>query len=423
MNHVPTLLVLVLAAAAAAAAAAKTPDASVHATALELPSIDGLAGRPQHSLIGFLHSGSASAPVDELVKPLLPALWRSGDLTGEIQPRARTMDVRSIHVLSDVWRYPFQGAKPPFEDLTRWNRLVDRDARRFGANVLYDIWNEPSLGMYWVDWFAKGPAQRALAETAFFNVFESAHDTIRRVHGDQTKVIGPSLPAYNIEMMKRFMEACLHRGIKVHAIAWHEFPEDANGIKAIETHLLHARREFIDNPRYAAVGVKELLITEALSSQTWAEPAAFLAHLYHAEKGGAGGLVRACWDEKSSRRSTSNCWNNSLDGLLTSEGAPRPNYWAGVAYARSTRLRIASHSWDGIYAFASRDEQGRATWLLASINHQSVLVRLPEKIRVTVSRLDRSDRFASHPQPGATPFHGDTLAVAPGEVVLLSFDR
>lgn len=414
-----TILATMLAIATSGAAVSTVPDGAVSLDAVAA----GVALRDVRPIFGLVHAASTSAPPDNLIAPLHPILWRAGRLTPDLVPRMRVVGASPVHVISDVWGYPMDGRPAPFADMAAFSDQVRRQAERLGPDALYDIWNEANSGDFWLGWFPQGPTRAQDAELRFYDTFEAAYRAIERVHGRNTRVAGPSLNRYDFEALRHFMDAMLERGVRVDTLAWHDFPTTPEGVAAIETHLKEARRAFVDDPRYASVGVRHLLVGESMSYETSMSPGLVLAHLYHAEAGGASGLLRACWDEpgQGRRPATGNCWNDSLDGLLTPDGAPRAAYWAVAAYAGSGKGRAGSTMLaPGVYAIAARPAAGSARILVASTRRQAVVVRIPK--RATVARMARvpliGDGRAAMGRPEFRPVTAGTVQLGPQEVVV-----
>lgn len=376
-------------------------------------------------ILGLVHGASATAPANARIAGLHPSFWRAGQLTAKIAPRMRAAGATPVQALSDVWGYPMDGKSPPFADMAAFDLQVRRQAERLGPDAIYSVWNEPNSGDFWGGWFPAGPTRTQDAERRLYDTFEAAYRAVEGVHGRAAKVAGPSFNRYDLAAMRRFMDAMLERRVRINTLAWHDFPTTLEGIEAIEAHLREARHAFIEDPRYAAVGVRQLLIEESMAYETHFAPGALIAHLYHAEAGGAAGLLRACWDEPAvgGGRKASNCWNDSLDGLLTPKGQPRAAYWAMAAYAASGRGRIGARRLaPGIYAFASRPAPGRAVVLVASARRTPVVVDLPPRLEgARVARIPlRGDGREPMPRPASAPTGGQ-LQLAPQEVVVVEF--
>lgn len=376
------------------------------------------------TIFGLVHAASTSKPSDALIQALHPAFWRTGSLTADLVPRMRSVGAIPVHVVSDIWGYPMDGRAPPFNNMEAFSAQVRRQAERLGPDALYDIWNEANSADFWMGWFAPGPTRVQDAEEKFYDTFEVAYRAIESVHGRDAKIAGPSLNVYKFEALRRFMDEMLTRGVRVDTLAWHDFPTTLEGVEAIQTHLDEARRAFIEDPRYAPVGVKHLLVAESMSYETHFAPGLLFAHLYHAEAGGAVGLLRACWDEPSRNRKVSNCWNNSLDGLLTPEGAPRAAYWAMAAYAATGRSRIGMLSpARGVYAIASRPAPGHTSVVVASARDSALVVDLPRLAGVLkVARIAMAgDGRAAMPRPDFVSVPTGEIRLGPQEVVVLDF--
>ena len=419
-NRILTIILATMVAISAPAAAVSTvPDAVISLDAVMAQA----APRDVRPIFGLVHAASASSPSDNLIAPLHPVLWRAGRLTPDLAPRMRSAGASPVHALSDVWGYPMDGRPAPFADMAAFSAQVRRQAERLGPDALYDVWNEANSRDFWLGWFPQSPTRAQDAEMTFYDTFEAAYRAVERVHGPAAKVAGPSLNRYNFEALRRFMDAMLERGVRVDTLAWHDFPTTPEGIAAIETHLKEARRAFIDDPRYASVGVRRLLVGESMSYETSMSPGLVLAHLFHAEAGGASGLLRACWDEpgQGRRSPVSNCWNNSLDGLLTADGAPRAAYWAVAAYAGSAKGRVGSKMLaPGVYAIAARPAPGSARILVASARRQAVTVRIPQRATgVRVARIPLiGDGRAAMGRPRFQPVTAGTVQLGPQEVVM-----
>ena len=377
------------------------------------------------TIFGLVHAASPSAPSDALIEALHPAYWRTGSLTADLVPRMRSVGAIPVHVVSDIWGYPMDGHAPPFEDLAAFSAQVRRQAELLGPDALYDIWNEANSADFWMGWFAESPTRIPDAERKFYDTFEAAYRAIETVHGDNTRIAGPSLNIYKFDALRRFMDEMLARDVRVDTLAWHDFPTTLEGVAAIQTHLEEARRAFIEDPRYAHVGVKHLLVAESMSYETHFAPGLLFAHLFHAEAGGAVGLLRACWDEPArGKRTTSNCWNNSLDGLLTQDGAPRAAYWAMAAYAATGRGRIGALALaPGIYAIASHPANGHTSVVLASARDGAVVVgipKLPGTVRATRITMAGNGR-AAMPRPGVVLVTAREVRLEPQQVIVLDF--
>jgi hypothetical protein len=285
------------------------------------------------SMSGFLHSLSGGQPPDAMILPLKPRLWRGGP-SPECLSRIHKFGARLIVVVSDIWRGQ-QKEKMPYEDYPAWERLVRQVGRSLkGNDVIYDIWNEPETKLFW-----RGtPLQ-------FLETFRRAHNVLRQELGAAATISGPSIVLWGNAGLgiPQFMDFCRSNRLQVNVLSWHELGEERE-IPEIANHLRYARKEFIDNPDYAGVGVKEIQVNEIVGSSCHAKPGAILAWLSYLEAGGADGACKACWDEEDG---SSSCSNFTLDGLLTPKSfRPRAAWWVYKLYSDGVGSRVASTSSD-----------------------------------------------------------------------------
>lgn len=333
------------------------------------------------SRVGFLHSINDTAPPDEVIRPLRPGLIRAADSTRTFQggttPLARSLDLAEVYnlVLSDSWGYPPNWV-PPYEDLDGWRNLVrttiEREdlvaaARAEPERVLFEPWNEPDVPIFW-----------AGTEEQFFEVFHAAEQVIRDVYPDAV-IAGPSIGFYNVEYIRTFLDLCLENGVRLDVLAFHAFQND---VVSLGDDIAEVRREFLENPRYSPLGIRGIVVNEYAFITHDLLPGENLGFLYLLEEGGVLRGARACWGD--------NCFNASLDGLLTPETKePRAVWWAYRAYAAGVDSRVVSALTDRqIVAIASGEglEAGAAQVL---IGHIGVLVeRPPTEITLTLRGLD-----------------------------------
>ena len=378
------ILRLRLAAAAAAAATAVLVAVPCSLAAAAEPSatidfaqrIDG-----QPSMSGFLHSLGATDPPPELVAPLRPRLWRGVPRTVNFA-RARSFGARPVVVLSDFWGYPgtnYHRHGPPWLDLERWGDRVEREARRFGPDVVWDIWNEPDSRVFWDG-----------TEDQFALVFRTAEARLRAVLGPST-VVGPSLSHYEGGRMRRFVAACAELGCTLDALAWHELLGPSTRLSAIVSHLRDARR-FSTLP---------LFVTEIVGQEDQTRPGALVGYFSALERGGAAGAARACFGTEGDENA---CISRSLNGLLVN-GPVRTtsSWWATATYASGVGRRVATVRRSGgaaVLAARCGTGGGHATVLLGrenrSVGRDGWRIRL-EGLRA-LPCVGRSKRIVARPK-------------------------
>lgn len=284
------------------------------------------------SLNGFLHGMGPENPADARITPLQPGLWRAIPTTAPFV-RATSFGARYTVVLSDTYGYPIDNwggrGKAPYEDYGAWANHVRSVAKRAKqAEVIWDIWNEPDDPYFW-----NGTREQ------YFMTYLVAYNTLRDELGTDPIMSGPSTSAWNREFIEQFLNFCVAYGCDVDAVSWHELFGQITGI---DNHLLEAREDFVENPRYASLGLSEVHVNEVGSAADQYHPGEIVGELHYLERGGADAAARACWDAMVGR---SNCQRDTLDGLLTPRlFEPRAAWWAAKEYADGRRARVATTS-------------------------------------------------------------------------------
>lgn len=292
------------------------------------------------SMSGFLLAVNETTPPDSKILPLRPKFWRTGAYQ-TLYARTTGFGARFCVNCSDVWGYQVHPA--PFENYPAYADRMKKIVTDLNSRpAIYDLWNEPDTAQFWHG-----------SRIQFFETFKVAHDAIRAEQPD-AHIAGPSISAYNHDYIQDFLNYCLGKGIKLDVLTWHEFRDGAS-LPQISQSLQEARRDFVDNPAYAALGIKEIQINEAIGQSIQFKPGSSLAVLDQLERGGADASSHACWPDGKG----SNCDNQSLDGLLTPKfRETRSAWWAYKAYADGAASRVASASDNPrVYALASRESR------------------------------------------------------------------
>ena len=153
-------------------------------------------------------------------------------------------------VVSDLWGYP-PSWTPPYTNWTAWDAhcsAIATASLAYPNVVIFDIWNEPNGGGFWVGTFDQ-----------FMQTFSHCHDAIRsRI--PNAVISGPSVSAWS-PMVESFVQGCQNYSIVLDALSWHEFPDDAQ-IPSIATHLAEAMSLM---QTYPSVGIKEYHVNEIIS--------------------------------------------------------------------------------------------------------------------------------------------------------------
>lgn len=390
------------------------------------------------SMSGFLGSISETEPPDERIEPLRPAYIRL--IKGYWQPdgSGATVDLPTIKRLTAMktamfitpgtpWKYNQRSDVPykwQYHDYPAWEKCVRETARKVkgkGYDIIWDIQNEPdSTDLFW-----KGGTRQQ-----FFETFVRAAKVLRDELGPKVTTSGPCLARYDPDFIGEFLDYCLTHGVSLPVLTWHELFVD-DDIPSVTEHLHEARRRFVNNPAYARLGIKKILINEFVGPKVYYQPGEVLGYIKALELGGADGACRTTWGKDET--GVENDRNTSLDGLLTAGSyQPRAVWWAYKHYADSVPSRVQSTSSDvRIVSFASRGGDAKdapARVLIGyyaykdSPNMMSVRLRFQglkavpalakaTKVRVKIDQIPNSGE-ASVPQLKTVA--EDTLAVNKG---------
>lgn len=338
---------------------------------------------------GLLAGMSAEKPAADFVTPLAPIQVRGWQSTVPVD-RVKALPARWILLLSDTWGYPSENypngaGKAPFEDEVGWDTKVGEQIRatKGRADVLYEPWSAPDIP----DFFNG-------TEEQFHRVWLLAYAAVRRELGSAALMVGPSISSYDPDRITRFLEFCLARGCQVDVLSWQELVSSPADITQITAHLQDARTRFVQNPRYARLGIKEINITEYGSSADQYRPGETVAYVSALEGGQADGAGRSCFSAPSG---DSNCYNNTLDGLLgPSSGKPNGVWYVMAAYAATLAGRVASTTTPGISAFAGKPNPASKAIQVVVGNHRTAAGPAEEKSPIVdISGLPSVPEFAA----------------------------
>lgn len=314
------------------------------------------------SLSGFLGTLDDEIVLDEFLIPLDAKYWRAGPPSEEVLIRAESLGIRYICVVSDAWGYP-GGIDPPFSDYAAWEETVRSIARHYGTRVVYDIWNEPDIPIFWGFWWGA-------TYDRFLETYRRAHDVIREELGDTAIISGPSISLFSMERLHQFCDFCRDNLLRVQVLAFHMLYQPDILLPAMEESIAKARTDFVDNPTYTGVGLQELHVNEYIMAYKQnVRPGSALAFLRHMERAGVDGACKACWSHPDDCDNILDCYldfenwktcsDGSINGLLTPDFQPRAIWWAYKYYADGVHSRVQAESSDcRIMAVASRHSEG-----------------------------------------------------------------
>ena len=327
---------------------------------------------PVWLLTGFLDTlcngeGDKVVP-DHLIRRVKPQYWRSAFFC-EYSPGWRKAFIHIIDDLSipfcDVlyaeWWSKQWGARP-WEQLDTYYEVVYNlvaNAKREGHNIRYwENWNEPDVKQFW-----PGTRQQ------FFQTSKVAHDAIRAA--DPQAWVGgsawsnfpfPYLAGYNqlkpfgedtdgFVSFVDFLRYCQQHDVQLDFLVWHENYNKGQARPELIPEHAAAARQLVEE-QFADLGIKEYHINEWGTVDVG--PGTQVAFFYYLDLAGIDRAGKAYWGD----------WY--LGGILLPDATtPRTAYWAWVAYAQGTGVRLVTRTDDKrVVALASRDEQDNVRVLI-----------------------------------------------------------
>lgn len=335
-----------------AVAGSKTTPMTISVVNARVEALFDQALTANRSMSGLLLGTGATQPQDAQIQPLQPRNWLLADLS--LYPRARGFGADVEYELSDVWGYPASNwpRGRPYDASSNYAGFVRQQALQgLTHSISWNVWNEPD------DFFSTGSWDGTRQQ--FFETYLAAYQAIRSVLGSTAVIVGPSISRYDADFLAAFADYCLAQGCEINLLSWHELGYH-RPLSTIADHLAAVRRDIVDNPKYAALKIKDIQINETVGPLETLNPAAILTYLRYLELGGASGAARACW---TGADGNSTCKNQTLDGLLTPDSLqPRAAWWAYKLYADGTASRVAGTTTDARYlVLASSGSASTAT--------------------------------------------------------------
>lgn len=291
----------------------------------------------KESVAGFLHFTDLKR-IEKDVDLLKPKFWRAGAKLKDKTIRKEQINlllqknIIPIFVLSDVYDW-WPWAKRPTgwinlnskSDLNEIYSIPDMLTQEWGDKIIYDLWNEPDLKDCWNG-----------SRDDFFKAVKIIHDRIRSSpNGKNAKITGPSISSYNKEYINDFLAFCNQNNIQLDILNWHALGTQKDAVK-LKDNIEEARKLL---QQYPNVKVKNIYIPEIVGLSEQFNPLTAFTYLNSLEKSGASGGCKACWDNPYQSGENS-CWNNSMDGILTSDGKARASWWLYKYYAESLEGRF-----------------------------------------------------------------------------------
>lgn len=290
------------------------------------------------SVAGFLHFNNLDNLNMDIVS-LRPKYWRVGTW---LYPNEKNINNENLNVLIKNGITPILVVSDLIKVTPKNNNLVwslkannvqdveplvKQAYATFGNKVIYDLWNEPNLKMFWM-----GDNQEA------FLIMKKIYSIIRSQNGGENAIItAPSIAGFNKNYLNQFLKFCSKNNMRIDILNWHQ-NGDVKDAFVMQQNIKYAKSVLI--PEYSSVGIKDVYIPEVTSHKDQFNPLTLYAYLWNAEYAGASGICKSCW-ENSPASGGRTCWNNSMDGIMDVNGEPRATWWVYKFYAESLAKRIA----------------------------------------------------------------------------------
>ena len=235
----------------------------------------------------------------------------------------------------------------PWNDWPEFERVVQKIVEQARARSIpvdyWEIWNEPNSREFW-----QGTPEQFLEMTS------RAIKAVRAVDPN-AKIVGFSSSEFAIKAIEYYLDYIKSQGLKIDALAWHEFIDEPKLIKA---HVATARALF------ERKGLKlEIHVNEFVSGPHHLIPGWNLAYLISILESNVNFASRACWHRADGRNPTSEC-GPGLNGLLIRDESsltPLGALYASWALAKLDR-HVVNQSLRGISSIATArigDKGGR----------------------------------------------------------------
>jgi Secretion system C-terminal sorting domain len=136
------------------------------------------------------------------------------------------------------------------------------------------------------------------ARQNFYAIYKRFYEKLRGSSLPPTALVaGPSIGYFKKEYLQEFFDYCLANNLEVNVVTWHEinYPNKMRPYTQIKERVDWVRKNFMENPIYAALKIKSIEINETISLYDTNNPAALLASIGNLEKAGVDYSCKSCW--------------------------------------------------------------------------------------------------------------------------------
>ena len=299
-------------------------------------------------------------PASSFISPLNLSLWRVGKQPNDYYDRITGFGARFEFVTSDSYGYPRstnslylpgQNSSGSTTDWTAYDAFLNNElniAQASGHIMIWEFWNEPDLTFNDPKTATAWPASQPQFFAAYARFAAAVRARFPTAQYPNVLIAGPSPSSYNPAFLQAFFDYCKDHSVEVNVAAWHEFSAD---LRLVPGNIASIRANFLNNPAYAALKLKEIHINEFLGAGAdQCSPASLLANLYYFEDPQANpdGVCKTCWGTQSTP-SVNSCFMvaGTLGDMLSADATqPLAIWWAYQRYAASIGTRVASTATD-----------------------------------------------------------------------------
>lgn len=268
---------------------------------------------------GFLVGMNSTTPVDSIVVPLKPRLFRDpvdAAFANYARVKALGATYHMVLRLNSGTLLPYPGTNNSWSTWENHVRATVSKALAANQDFEYDVWNEPNISMFW-----EGTIPQ------FYETWRRAVVIIRSLDPDAV-IVGPSINNFDLTYLKNFLQYAKTNNVLPTALCWHEIGPAAT-VRGIAMNVAAMRTFMADQ----GINIQKIYINEMISGAGHHNPGLIVRHFAEIEKAKVDGACKACWPETSG----SNCGGYILDGIVTrTTRYPRAAWWAYKSYADIT---------------------------------------------------------------------------------------
>jgi xylan 1,4-beta-xylosidase len=283
---------------------------------------------------GFLLSLASDAPEDNDLLPLKVRLLRTrySPGWGADQEKTTSLAVERMNKYGSrvqimvhdeyIWgrgipntSHGWPGDNNSYEGLRIVIDSIYSKSKTNKHKIEWDLWNEPDNNYFW-----------KRTRDQFFNTWKEGHRMIKS-KDSKAIIVGPNIMTFNFEWLKDFLLFAKKNNVLPDILSWHEL----GPYKEISNHVSKMRLFLTNNN----INIQKIDINEYCGPEQFLNPGIHVWYFAELEKAKVYGACHACWPEKGEK--VGNCFNNSLDGIMTSNGvARRATWYTYKAYADIT---------------------------------------------------------------------------------------